>query len=80
MDDVLCGAASLMEAKTLKNQLSGILQIGGMQLHKWVSSHPELVSSIIGDYDFENLIETKTLGSRPGSHERTGLFSKSQWS
>ncbi|GFY36466.1 uncharacterized protein TNCV_26641 [Trichonephila clavipes] len=24
MDDVLCGAASLMEAKPLKNQLSGI--------------------------------------------------------
>ncbi|GFU92807.1 integrase catalytic domain-containing protein [Trichonephila clavipes] len=36
MDDVLCGAASLMEAKTLKNQLSGILKKGGMELHKWV--------------------------------------------
>ncbi|GFY09875.1 uncharacterized protein TNCV_3698371 [Trichonephila clavipes] len=35
MDDVLCGAASLMEAKTLKNQLSGILKKGGMELHKW---------------------------------------------
>ncbi|GFS88729.1 uncharacterized protein TNCV_4816341 [Trichonephila clavipes] len=34
MDDVLCGAASLMEAKTLKNQLSGILKKGGMELHK----------------------------------------------
>ncbi|GFT53847.1 uncharacterized protein TNCV_4124241 [Trichonephila clavipes] len=29
MDDVLCGAASLMEAKTLKNQLSGILNSSG---------------------------------------------------
>ncbi|GFU02204.1 uncharacterized protein TNCV_1547761 [Trichonephila clavipes] len=28
MDDVLCGAASLMEAKALKNQLSGILKKG----------------------------------------------------
>ncbi|GFT54684.1 uncharacterized protein TNCV_4266811 [Trichonephila clavipes] len=36
MDDVLCGAASLMEAKALKNQLSGILKKGGMELHKWV--------------------------------------------
>ncbi|GFX80685.1 integrase catalytic domain-containing protein [Trichonephila clavipes] len=36
MDDVLCGAASLMEAKVLKNQLSGILKKGGMELHKWV--------------------------------------------
>ncbi|GFU48269.1 uncharacterized protein TNCV_4626851 [Trichonephila clavipes] len=36
MDDVLCGAASLMESKALKNQLSGILKKGGMELHKWV--------------------------------------------
>ncbi|GFX79260.1 uncharacterized protein TNCV_695721 [Trichonephila clavipes] len=35
MDDVLCGAASLMEAKALQNQLPGILQKGG-------SSRPEL--------------------------------------
>ncbi|GFX65685.1 uncharacterized protein TNCV_4093781 [Trichonephila clavipes] len=34
MDDVLCGAASLMEAKALKNQLSGILKKGGMELNK----------------------------------------------
>ncbi|GFV62516.1 uncharacterized protein TNCV_3866971 [Trichonephila clavipes] len=34
MDDVLCSAASLMEAKALKNQLSGILKKGGMKLHK----------------------------------------------
>ncbi|GFX91157.1 uncharacterized protein TNCV_1245721 [Trichonephila clavipes] len=61
MDDVLCGAASLMEAKALKNQLSGILKKGGMELHKWGSSHPELASNILGDYEFENPIETKTL-------------------
>ncbi|GFX27916.1 uncharacterized protein TNCV_3083381 [Trichonephila clavipes] len=60
MDDVLCGAASLMEAKALKNQLSGILKKGGMELHKWGSSHPELASNILGDYEFENPIETKT--------------------
>ncbi|GFW94613.1 uncharacterized protein TNCV_4246531 [Trichonephila clavipes] len=47
MDDVLCGAASLMEAKALKNQLSGILKKGGMELHKWGSSHPELASNIL---------------------------------
>ncbi|GFV75027.1 uncharacterized protein TNCV_2114521 [Trichonephila clavipes] len=34
MDDVLCGAASLLEAKALKNQLSGILKKRGMELHK----------------------------------------------
>ncbi|GFV55873.1 uncharacterized protein TNCV_2834451 [Trichonephila clavipes] len=62
MDDVLCVPASLMEAKVLKNQLSGILKKGGMELHKWGSSHLELASNIIGDYEFENPIETKTLG------------------
>ncbi|GFY16949.1 uncharacterized protein TNCV_3690071 [Trichonephila clavipes] len=49
MDDVFCGAASLMEAKALKNQLSGILKKGGMELPKWGSSHPELASNIIKD-------------------------------
>ncbi|KAF8766807.1 hypothetical protein HNY73_019835 [Argiope bruennichi] len=58
----LCGASSLEEAKELKSQLSGILAKGGMQLHKWSSSHLELASNIDGGYDFENLIETKTLG------------------
>ncbi|GFT12419.1 uncharacterized protein TNCV_2709821 [Trichonephila clavipes] len=55
MDDVffLCGAASLMEAKALKNQLSGILKNGVIELHKWGSSHPELASNIIGDYEDE---------------------------
>ncbi|GFW43055.1 uncharacterized protein TNCV_1474501 [Trichonephila clavipes] len=62
MDDVLCGAESLMEAKALKNQLSSILKKGGMELHKWGSSHPELPSNIMRDYEFENPIETKTLG------------------
>ncbi|GFS68200.1 integrase catalytic domain-containing protein [Trichonephila clavipes] len=47
MDNVLCGAASLMEAKALKNQLSGILKKAGMELHKWGCSHPELASNII---------------------------------
>ncbi|GFS91765.1 uncharacterized protein TNCV_2531011 [Trichonephila clavipes] len=60
-DNVLCGAASLMEAKALKNQLSGILKKGGVELHKWGSSHPKLASNIIGDYEFENPIETKTV-------------------
>ncbi|GFV27819.1 integrase catalytic domain-containing protein [Trichonephila clavipes] len=32
-----------------------------MKLRKWGSSHPELASNIIGDYEFENPIETKTL-------------------
>ncbi|GFW16879.1 uncharacterized protein TNCV_2760071 [Trichonephila clavipes] len=74
MDDVLCGAASLMEAKALKNQLSSILKKGGMKLHKWGSSHPELASNIIGDYEFENPIEIKTLGVSWKSQEDCFIF------
>ncbi|GFW68689.1 uncharacterized protein TNCV_530421 [Trichonephila clavipes] len=46
MDDVLCGAASLMEAKALKNQLSGILKKGGMGIAQvglkidWINELP----------------------------------------
>ncbi|GFX77506.1 uncharacterized protein TNCV_4025561 [Trichonephila clavipes] len=91
MDDVLCGAASLMEAKALKSQLKK----GGMELHKWGSSHPELASNIIGDYEFENPIETMTLGVSWKSQEarlfdplgllgpvvaRANIFMQSLWS
>ncbi|GFW40536.1 uncharacterized protein TNCV_4823752 [Trichonephila clavipes] len=79
MDDVLCGAASLMEAKALKNQLSGILKKGGMELHKWGSSHPELASNMLGDYEFENPIETKTT-IRSSSRTRAKIFMQSLWS
>ncbi|GFV19558.1 integrase catalytic domain-containing protein [Trichonephila clavipes] len=74
MDDVLCGAASLMEAKALRNQLSGILKKGGMELLKWGSSHPEQASNIIGDYEFENPIETKILGVSWKSQEDCFIF------
>ncbi|GFY25186.1 uncharacterized protein TNCV_2483071 [Trichonephila clavipes] len=74
MNDVLCGAASLMEAKALKNELTGILKKGGMELHKWGSSHPELASNILGDYEFENPIETKTLGVSWKSQEDCFIF------
>ncbi|GFW80752.1 uncharacterized protein TNCV_348551 [Trichonephila clavipes] len=49
MDDVLCCAASLMEVKVLKNQLSGILIKGGMELHirNWLQTSSEIMSSRI---------------------------------
>ncbi|GFV35091.1 uncharacterized protein TNCV_1853081 [Trichonephila clavipes] len=74
MDGVLCGAASLMEANALKNQLSGILKKGGMELHKWVSSHSKMASNIIVDYEFENPIETKTLGVSWKSQDDCFIF------
>ncbi|GFV85877.1 hypothetical protein TNCV_1421821 [Trichonephila clavipes] len=59
MDDVLCGAASLMEAKALKNQLSGILKKEEWNCTNWGSSHPELASNILGNYEFENQLKPR---------------------
>ncbi|GFY26442.1 uncharacterized protein TNCV_2877741 [Trichonephila clavipes] len=47
---------------------------GGIELHKWGSSHPELASNILGDYEFENPIETKTLGVSWKSQEDCFIF------
>ncbi|GFX76174.1 integrase catalytic domain-containing protein [Trichonephila clavipes] len=74
MDDVLCSAASLMEAKALKNQFSSILK-EGLELHKWGSSHLELASNVIGDYEFRNPIKTKTT-IRSGSRKSQDLHSE----
>ncbi|GFT58987.1 uncharacterized protein TNCV_185971 [Trichonephila clavipes] len=50
MDDVLCGAASLMEAKALKNQLSGILKKGGIvkEWHRFLEDFNSVRSICIG--------------------------------
>ncbi|XP_035228852.1 uncharacterized protein LOC118200965 [Stegodyphus dumicola] len=61
MDDVLCGAPTLKEAKELQQQLISILQRAGMQLHKWCANHSEL-SLNREEYRFSSLTETKTLG------------------
>ncbi|GFW66704.1 uncharacterized protein TNCV_1371371 [Trichonephila clavipes] len=45
-----------------------------MKLHKWGSSHPELASNIIRDYEFKNPIETKTLGVSWKSQEDCFTF------
>ncbi|GFW62734.1 integrase catalytic domain-containing protein [Trichonephila clavipes] len=73
MDDVLCGAASLIEAKPLKNQLSNILQKGGMQLHKWGSRHLELASNII-----ETMSSRIQLKPRPARVELHGFADASE--
>ncbi|GFV90387.1 uncharacterized protein TNCV_935191 [Trichonephila clavipes] len=73
-----------MEAKALKNQLSGILKNGVIELQKWGSSHPELASNIIGDYEFKNPIETTTLFDPLGLLgpvvARSKIFMQSLWS
>lgn len=74
MDDLLCGASTLEEAKELKRQVTGMLEKGGMQLHKWYGSHPELASNVNDGYDFKNLTEIKTLGVSWKSQEDCFVF------
>lgn len=40
MDDFLGGASSLTQLMEIKEQLSAVLQLGGLQLDKWPSNHP----------------------------------------
>lgn len=62
MDDVLSGSQTLLEAKDLQRQLIGMMDRGGMKLHKWCGNHPELSQNSDGSYDFSDSGETKTLG------------------
>ncbi|GFU24800.1 hypothetical protein TNCV_1925471 [Trichonephila clavipes] len=78
MDDVLCGAASLMGSQGLEKPTFRYFEKGGMELHKWGSSHPELASNILGDYEFENQLETKT--TIRSSSRKSQIFMQSLWS
>ncbi|GBN93923.1 hypothetical protein AVEN_200011-1 [Araneus ventricosus] len=49
VDDILSGSNNLEETTALQHQLIQLLKKGGMELHKWVSNHPELL------YDNKNL-------------------------
>ncbi|GFW18204.1 uncharacterized protein TNCV_4007441 [Trichonephila clavipes] len=62
MDDVLCGAATLEEAIVLRQQLKGILNSAGMELHKLCANHEKLSPDPEQNYNFATLTETKTLG------------------
>ncbi|GFS80263.1 uncharacterized protein TNCV_3447271 [Trichonephila clavipes] len=62
MDDALCGAETLEEAKELKLQLIEILKSAGMGLHKICGNHSELSQCLNEIYDFSRPNETKTLG------------------
>ncbi|GFV18948.1 uncharacterized protein TNCV_4758331 [Trichonephila clavipes] len=60
MDDVLCGAATLVEAIVLRQQLKGILKSAGMELHKLCANHEKLSPDPEQNYNFATLTETKT--------------------
>lgn len=46
MDDIYVGAGSLDEAKTLQSNLINTLVRSGLQLKKWASNAPELLSQL----------------------------------
>ncbi|GFS47006.1 uncharacterized protein TNCV_3031311 [Trichonephila clavipes] len=62
MDDVLCGDATLEEAIVLRQQLKGILNSAGIELHKLCANHEKLSPDPEQNYNFATLTETKTLG------------------
>ncbi|XP_035232213.1 uncharacterized protein LOC118204004 [Stegodyphus dumicola] len=64
MDDILTGGNTLEEAKELQSELVQMLRRRGMELHKWVSNHPDLLHDIsTKEYSFESQESVvKTLG------------------
>ncbi|GFT52519.1 uncharacterized protein TNCV_14831 [Trichonephila clavipes] len=62
MEDALCGAETLEEAKEVQRQLIAILKSAGMELHKICRNHSELSQCLNEIYDFSRPNETKTLG------------------
>ncbi|KFM60187.1 hypothetical protein X975_23472, partial [Stegodyphus mimosarum] len=62
MDDILSGAESLSSALELQNQLIGILNSGGMLLHKWYSNATELCQTNDKIYSLGKSEESKALG------------------
>ncbi|GFW33603.1 uncharacterized protein TNCV_2211351 [Trichonephila clavipes] len=60
MDDVLCGAATFEGAIVLRQQLKGILNSAGMELHKLCANHEKLSPDPEQNYNFATLTETKT--------------------
>ncbi|GFX67808.1 uncharacterized protein TNCV_1565091 [Trichonephila clavipes] len=62
MNDTLCGAETLEEAKKLQRQLIPILKSAGMELHKICGNHSELSQCLNEIYDFSRPNKAKTLG------------------
>ncbi|GFT84758.1 uncharacterized protein TNCV_2767591 [Trichonephila clavipes] len=63
MDDVLCGAATLERRQLFsRQQLKGILNSAGMELHKLCANHEKLSPDPEQNYNFATLTEKKTLG------------------
>ena len=46
VDDLISGSNSIKEAKQLSSDLIAHLELGGINLKKWVSNFPEVLSNI----------------------------------
>ncbi|GBN34443.1 hypothetical protein AVEN_197191-1 [Araneus ventricosus] len=71
VDDILGGSNNLEETKALQHRLIQLLKKGGMELHKWVSNHSELLYDNKNlDYVFpsdSNSVKTLSMQWRPTS-------------
>ncbi|XP_054276497.1 uncharacterized protein LOC128995504 [Macrosteles quadrilineatus] len=50
VDDIICGAHTLNEAKQLRDQLIELLARGGFELRKWTSNCPEILQDLPQDH------------------------------
>ena len=65
MDDVLCGASNLADAKELQYQMEIILKMAGMKMYKICLNHLELSPDSDRDYNFANQMETLGVHWKP---------------
>jgi len=68
MDDLITGANSIDEARTIRDQVSALLAKGGFVLRKWTSNREELLRDLPGQITDNSILEldkdgtAKTLG------------------
>ena len=58
VDDILTGANTLAEAKSVQSQLSKMMSKGKLELKKWCANHPEIIEDI-PNCDQEEFFEVK---------------------
>ncbi|XP_036347133.1 uncharacterized protein LOC118756475 [Rhagoletis pomonella] len=74
VDDLLCGADSVAELFRIKHEVSELLKLGGFELAKWHSNHPELkVVGTVKDLKLDDSI-TSTLGIKWNQNCDSFLF------
>ena len=49
VDDILYGADDISTARQLRDELIGLTRAGGFRLHKWSSSHPQVLDDLHPD-------------------------------